>query len=205
MTRARAFLHPACLRRGNSRNSLPCPGSEVAACWKQVINDWSQDGSIDGAYSAKCIEEALDRCPRTSAPTATSRQAKAARLAAGRALQSSGGAARQRRRERERGRGGAHQAAGAGDRPEGRDADPVRARDERQQRGLRAPAAPHPPGPCRRPDRRRSTRIRRPQAARTARAATSPFRLRSVRRLLIWLVRLGATSATKASESTMYD
>ena len=59
---------------------------------KQVINDWSQDGSIDGAYSAKCIEEALDRVPEDiRAYSDFEEQAKAARLAAGRALQSSGG------------------------------------------------------------------------------------------------------------------
>ncbi len=46
------------------------------------------------AYSARCIEEALAKVPRTSAPTATSRkQAKAARVAAGRSLQSTGGGA----------------------------------------------------------------------------------------------------------------
>ena len=61
-------------------------------CWKQVVNDWSQDGSIDGAYSAKCIEEALDKVPEDiRAYSDFEEQAKAARLAAGRALQSSGG------------------------------------------------------------------------------------------------------------------
>lgn len=61
-------------------------------CWKQVINDWSQDGSIDGAYSAKCIDEALAKVPEDiRAYSDFEEQAKAARLAAGRALQSSGG------------------------------------------------------------------------------------------------------------------
>ncbi len=61
-------------------------------CWKQVVNDWSQDGSIDGAYSAKCIEEALDKVPEDiRAYSDFEEQAKAARLAATRSLQSSGG------------------------------------------------------------------------------------------------------------------
>jgi hypothetical protein len=61
-------------------------------CWKQVINDWSQDGSIDGAYSAKCIDEALDKVPEDiRAYSDFEEQAKAARLAATRSLQSSGG------------------------------------------------------------------------------------------------------------------
>ena len=80
----------------------PALAAKSQPCWKQVINDWSQDGSIDGAYSAKCIEEALDRVPEDiRAYSDFEEQAKAARLAAGRALQSSGGRLGQRRRERQ--------------------------------------------------------------------------------------------------------
>ena len=92
MTRAKAFfliLLVFCV--GILATASPALAAK-APCWKQVINDWSQDGSIDGAYSAKCIEEALDRVPEDiRAYSDFEEQAKAARLAAGRALQSSGG------------------------------------------------------------------------------------------------------------------
>lgn len=92
MTRAKAFfiiLLVCCA--GILATASPALAAK-SPCWKQVINDWSQDGSIDGAYSAKCIEEALDRVPEDiRAYSDFEEQAKAARLAAGRALQSSGG------------------------------------------------------------------------------------------------------------------
>ena len=93
MTRAKAFfliLLVFCV--GILATASPALAAKSQPCWKQVINDWSQDGSIDGAYSAKCIEEALDRVPEDiRAYSDFEEQAKAARLAAGRALQSSGG------------------------------------------------------------------------------------------------------------------
>ena len=91
MTRAKAFFI-ILLVCGAGILATASPALAAQPCWKQVINDWSQDGSIDGAYSAKCIEEALDRVPEDiRAYSDFEEQAKAARLAAGRALQSSGG------------------------------------------------------------------------------------------------------------------
>ena len=66
--------------------------AESKPCWKQVIDDWSQDGRIDGSYSAACIEEALEKVPEDiRAYSDFEEQAKAVRLAAGRSLQSSDG------------------------------------------------------------------------------------------------------------------
>jgi hypothetical protein len=93
MTRAKALLFILLVcGAGILATASPALAAKSQPCWKQVINDWSQDGSIDGAYSAKCIEEALDRVPEDiRAYSDFEEQAKAARLAAGRALQSSGG------------------------------------------------------------------------------------------------------------------
>jgi hypothetical protein len=93
MTRAKAFFFILLVcGAGILATASPALAAKSQPCWKQVINDWSQDGSIDGAYSAKCIEEALDRVPEDiRAYSDFEEQAKAARLAAGRALQSSGG------------------------------------------------------------------------------------------------------------------
>ena len=93
MTRAKALLFILLVcGAGILATASPALAANAQPCWKQVINDWSQDGSIDGAYSAKCIEEALDRVPEDiRAYSDFEEQAKAARLAAGRALQSSGG------------------------------------------------------------------------------------------------------------------
>src|SRR5215207_8258603 len=93
MTRARALLFILLVcGAGILATASPALAATSQPCWKQVINDWSQDGSIDGAYSAKCIEEALDRVPEDiRAYSDFEEQAKAARLAAGRALQSTGG------------------------------------------------------------------------------------------------------------------
>ena len=93
MTRAKAvFIILLVCGAGILATASPALAAKSQPCWKQVINDWSQDGSIDGAYSAKCIEEALDRVPEDiRAYSDFEEQAKAARLAAGRALQSSGG------------------------------------------------------------------------------------------------------------------
>ena len=92
MTRAKALLFILLVcGAGILATASPALTANSQPCWKQVINDWSQDGSIDGAYSAKCIEEALDKVPEDiRAYSDFEEQAKAARLAAGRALQSSG-------------------------------------------------------------------------------------------------------------------
>jgi hypothetical protein len=68
------------------------PASAATPCWKQVVDDWSQDGNIDGTYSASCIDEALAKVPEDiRAYSDFEEQAKAARIAAGRTLQSAGG------------------------------------------------------------------------------------------------------------------
>jgi hypothetical protein len=105
MTRARALLFILLVcGAGILATASPALAAKSQPCWKQVINDWSQDGSIDGAYSAKCIEEALDRVPEDiRAYSDFEEQAKAARLAAGRALQSSGGSGSNNQAEGESG------------------------------------------------------------------------------------------------------
>lgn len=39
------------------------PAAAAEPCWKQLIDDWSADGRIDGTYSRKCIEEARRHLP----------------------------------------------------------------------------------------------------------------------------------------------
>lgn len=57
-------------------------------CWKQLIDDWSTDGQIDGSYSARCVDEALAKVPEDiRAYSNFEEQAKAARQAASRSLQ----------------------------------------------------------------------------------------------------------------------
>ncbi len=60
-------------------------------CWKRLVDDWSQDGRIDGTYSARCVEEALAKVPEDiRAYSDFEEQAKAARLDATRSLQGAG-------------------------------------------------------------------------------------------------------------------
>jgi hypothetical protein len=93
MTRAKAFfLILLVCGAGILATASPAMAAKSQPCWKQVVNDWSQDGSIDGAYSARCIDEALAKVPEDiRAYSDFEEQAKAARLAASRSLQSSGG------------------------------------------------------------------------------------------------------------------
>jgi hypothetical protein len=93
MTRANAlFLILLVFGAGILATASPALAAKSQPCWKQVVNDWSQDGSIDGAYSARCIEEALAKVPEDiRAYSDFEEQAKSARLAASRSLQSSGG------------------------------------------------------------------------------------------------------------------
>lgn len=66
--------------------------AKTKPCWKQVVDDWSQDGNIDGRYSARCIDEALAKVPEDiRAYSDFEEQAKAARIAVSRRLQSAGG------------------------------------------------------------------------------------------------------------------
>jgi hypothetical protein len=90
MVRATAFLVLACGAAILAAAS-PAPAAAAKPCWKQVIDDWSQDGTITGRYSASCIEEALDKVPEDiRAYSDFEEQAKAARIAASRQLQSVG-------------------------------------------------------------------------------------------------------------------
>lgn len=92
MARAKGLVVLLLCGAGILASASPATAANSQPCWKQVINDWSQDGSIDGAYSARCIDEALANVPEdVRAYSDFEEQAKAARLAAGRSLQSSGG------------------------------------------------------------------------------------------------------------------
>jgi len=42
---------------------IPPATSAAAPCWKTVIADWSNDGSIDGSYSAQCYRQAMQNAP----------------------------------------------------------------------------------------------------------------------------------------------
>ena len=70
----------------------PAHAAESTPCWKRVLDDWSEGAGIEGKYSAKCIEEAIANVPEdVRAYTDFEEQARAARLAANRTLQSAGG------------------------------------------------------------------------------------------------------------------
>lgn len=72
--------------------ATPADAAKSKPCWKQVIDDWSQDGSIDGTYPLACIEEALDKVPEdVRAYSDFEEQAKAARQEQSRLPQGSGG------------------------------------------------------------------------------------------------------------------
>jgi hypothetical protein len=72
--------------------ATPADAAKSAPCWRQVIDDWSQDGSIDGTYPLSCIEEALDKVPEDiRAYSDFEEQARAARQEQSRLPQGSGG------------------------------------------------------------------------------------------------------------------
>jgi hypothetical protein len=72
--------------------ATPADAAKSAPCWKRVIDDWSQDGSIDGTYPLRCIEEALDKVPEDiRAYSDFEEQARAARQEQSRLPQGSGG------------------------------------------------------------------------------------------------------------------
>lgn len=90
MVRATALLMLAC-GAAILAAAAPAPAQAAKPCWKQVIDDWSQDGAITGRYSAKCIEQALDNVPEDiRAYSDFEEQAKAARIESSRQLQSVG-------------------------------------------------------------------------------------------------------------------
>jgi hypothetical protein len=93
MTRAKALIL-ALLVCGAAllATASPASAAESKPCWKVVIDDWSKNGHIDGTYSAKCIDEALDKVPEDiRAYSDFEEQARAARIANVRLPQSSGG------------------------------------------------------------------------------------------------------------------
>ncbi len=85
---------------------LLAPGRAAAAtpCWKQIVSDWSVDGSIDKTYTVSCYRDALKNLPedvrdytslgddiQSALQAAASSRAPARQLAGsgGRSLQSS--------------------------------------------------------------------------------------------------------------------
>ena len=40
------------------------PGSAAASCGRQVIDDWYDDGRIDGTYELHCYDDAIEALPR---------------------------------------------------------------------------------------------------------------------------------------------
>ena len=92
MARATAFaLTLLACGAGILAAALPAQAA-VKPCWKQVIDDWSNDGNIDGRYSARCIDKALAEMPEDIRVYSDfEEQARAARLASARTLQSAGG------------------------------------------------------------------------------------------------------------------
>lgn len=39
------------------------PASAAKPCWERVVDDWTDNTSIDGAYSIACLQAALERVP----------------------------------------------------------------------------------------------------------------------------------------------
>jgi hypothetical protein len=39
------------------------PAQAAKPCWERVLDDWADNGRIDGVYSARCIEQARDHLP----------------------------------------------------------------------------------------------------------------------------------------------
>jgi hypothetical protein len=40
------------------------PASAAASCGRQVIDDWYDDGRVDGTYALHCYDDAIDALPR---------------------------------------------------------------------------------------------------------------------------------------------
>ena len=90
MTRATASLL-VLLACGAVALGLAAPAEAAKPCWKQLIDDWTQDQVVDGRYSARCIEEALAKVPEDiRAYSDFEEQARAALLQNSRELESSG-------------------------------------------------------------------------------------------------------------------
>jgi hypothetical protein len=92
MARAAAFCF-ILLACGASLLAVAMPAdAKTKPCWKQVIDDWSQDASIDGKYSSRCIDEAIAKAPEdVRAYTDFEEQAEQARQDSNRSIQGTGG------------------------------------------------------------------------------------------------------------------
>ena len=87
MARATAFLL-ILLACGASLLALSTPAdAKTKPCWKQVIDDWSQDGRIDKRYPSRCIDQAIGKAPEdVRAYTNFQEQAEQARQEGSRTL-----------------------------------------------------------------------------------------------------------------------
>jgi hypothetical protein len=43
--------------------SSAATAAEQKPCWERVLDDWQEDGRIDGVYASRCYEEALKHVP----------------------------------------------------------------------------------------------------------------------------------------------
>jgi hypothetical protein len=92
MARATAFVL-ILLACGASLLALSTPAdAKTKPCWKQVLDDWSDNGRIDGKYSSRCIDEAVAKAPEdVRAYTDFEDQAEQARQESSRRLYGTGG------------------------------------------------------------------------------------------------------------------
>jgi hypothetical protein len=91
MVRATALI-VALLACGAAAVVPATPAQAAKPCWKQLIDDWTQDQVVDGRYSARCIEEALGKVPEDiRAYSDFEEQAQAALIQNSRELESTGG------------------------------------------------------------------------------------------------------------------
>ena len=42
---------------------LAAPATAAKPCWEQVIDDWLDNGRLDGVYTSQCVEQARDKVP----------------------------------------------------------------------------------------------------------------------------------------------
>ena len=39
------------------------PAQAAKPCWKRVLDDWNDNGRVDGVYSSRCLQQAVDHLP----------------------------------------------------------------------------------------------------------------------------------------------
>ena len=76
MHACRKFLGPLLVVLALATPSVA--SAQGASCWRQVVDDWWDNGRVDGVYAPECYREALDRLPDdmqaySSAPDVISR------------------------------------------------------------------------------------------------------------------------------------